>query len=58
MPEDHYGPNTMPLHRVPLDRHRSITVCDDCAADGMNNGELTQYQMDNLPPGLRERRGR
>ena len=58
MPEDHYGPNTMPLHRLPVDRHTSITVCDDCAATGLNSGGLTQYQMNNLPPGLKERRGK
>jgi hypothetical protein len=58
MPEDHYGPNTMPIHRVPLDRHTSMMVCDDCAAEGLNSGDLTKYQMDNLPAGLKERRGR
>ena len=58
MQEDHYGKNTMPIHRVPLDRHTSMLVCDDCAAEGLNSGNLTQYQMDNLPAGLKERRGK
>ena len=58
MPEDHYGKNTMPLHRVPIDRNTSATVCDDCAATALNSGNLTPYQMDNLPKGLKERRGK
>jgi len=58
MPEDHYGKNTMPLHRVPIDRNTSATVCDDCAATALNSGDLTPYQMDNLPKGLKERRGK
>jgi hypothetical protein len=58
MPEDHYGKNTMPLHRVPIDRHTSTTICDDCAATALNSGDLTPYQMGNLPKGLKERRGK
>ena len=58
MPEDHYGKNTMPLHRVPIDRNISATICDDCAATGLNSGDLTAHQMDNLPEGLEERRGK
>jgi hypothetical protein len=58
MQEDHYGKNTMPIHRVPLDRHTSMLVCDDCAAKGLNSGNLTPYQMDNLPESLKERRGK
>lgn len=57
MPEDHYGTNTMPLHRVVIDRHTSATVCDDCAATAMNNGDLTPSQIANIP-GLKERRGK
>lgn len=57
MSEDHYGPNTMPLHRVPLDRNNSATVCDDCAATAMNNGDLTESQIQNIP-GLKQRRGK
>jgi hypothetical protein len=59
MKEDHYGKNTMPIHRLPIDRHTSILVCDDCAKQGLDSGPLPQYQMDAIDKiRLKERRGK
>jgi len=55
MSEDHYGKNTMPLHKLPLDRHTSTIACDDCAQTGLRSGNLTKYQMKNLPASLKGR---
>jgi hypothetical protein len=55
MSEDHYGKNTMPLHRVPIDKNTSTTICDDCAQTGLRSGNLTNYQMKNLPASLKGR---
>lgn len=37
MSEDHYGKNTMPLHRVALNKHESGILCDDCVVSGVKN---------------------
>ena len=44
MPEDHYGPNTMPLHKVPVGRDSSSLVCHDCFKTGVENMKVERMR--------------
>ena len=57
MAEDHYGKNTMPLFRVPVGKHDSTTVCEDCVYGGIGQmvaGNLPTDDLKHVPQKYRD----